>query len=137
MGLFSKPEPKPTVQEVKRSANRSAREIEREVRKLNNECTKLEQKIRQCAQRGDQRQAALLAKELIRCRKMRDRSMGMKAQVSATVHSVTTNAAMNSAVVAMGSAAKVMSDVSAMTDTSAIRQNMQDFAKLVPTPTCG
>lgn len=71
------------VNENKKNVRKSQRDLERELLALDREEKKVALEIKKLAKAGQVSSAKVLAKEIVRIRKQREKLLGMKAQLSA------------------------------------------------------
>ena len=73
-------------QRVLRSANR---ELDHDRHQLDRQEKQLESEIKKAAKRGDKKTAGVYAKQLVRLRQQKAKSLGLSAQITATGHQMT------------------------------------------------
>lgn len=83
------------VREQKRALNRSIRSLERESRKLEAEEAKLIMQIKKSAEKGQMKSINIMAKDLVRMRKHREKFASLKAQLRAISLNLTVKLNMN------------------------------------------
>lgn len=81
-----------TAKDVKRESRRAQRSMDREYRDMEREESKLQEDIKRCAAKGEHGSARRLAKELVRLRGAKERTIGMKSAVGAMASRATVRA---------------------------------------------
>lgn len=127
---FSSGTPFPDQQrENDRQLRRAGRDIERERRKLEMEEKKLEAEIKKAAAAGNKEGCALLAKQLIQCRKQKNRTFAANSKITSIGFqnkAMTSNIALTDAI---ASTSKTMGDMNKLTNPEGIAKNLRDFQR--------
>lgn len=123
--------PKPSVKDVmkgqKREFKKTERTLDRDIRGQEREEAKLEAQIKSYAKKGDTATAKLLAKQLVKMRQTKQRTMVGKSQISGLAMNAQSMAATHTMVGAMGTATKAMGTMNKAMDPGKMNQVMQGF----------
>jgi len=117
------------LREIKRTVNRSVRELDRERARLEVEEKKLVQDIRLAASKGETTSAKIMAKDLVRTRKHKEKFFEMRSQLKAInlrLQTVKSTQAMSDS---MKGVSKVLRRMNNQVDIPAMQHIVRDFIR--------
>jgi division protein CdvB (Snf7/Vps24/ESCRT-III family) len=136
MSLFSKlkdmvspPDPIEQMKEWKRAVGKEMRSIDREVRAIEREEKKQEKECKAMAKKGQRNAALIIAKNLVRSRKTRERMVAGKASMNSVQMQLQSNIAMTKAMGCMKRSTEVMQAMSAAVKMPEVRETMATMAR--------
>eukprot|EP00743_Colponemidia_sp_Colp-15_P002894 GILK01003133.1.p1 GENE.GILK01003133.1~~GILK01003133.1.p1 ORF type:complete len:216 (+),score=46.18 GILK01003133.1:64-711(+) len=133
MNLFgsSKPKvtPKEQVREWKHKLQGEQRALDRQIRSLDMEEKKVQTQIKQAAKKGEMSSCRVLAKELVRSRKAKERMFEAKARMNSVVMQMQTHLATMKVADHMHQSAMVMSSMSEALRLPELRQTVMALGK--------
>lgn len=127
--MFRKADPKAQVKSQQRVLRSANRELDHDRHQLDRQEKQLESEIKKAAKRGDKKTAGVYAKQLVRLRQQRAKSLGLSAQITATGHQMTTMQSQAKMAAAMGSTASAMAATNKQLKVEDIQRTMAGFEK--------
>jgi len=125
----SKPTPKELARDSDRALRKAGRDIDRESRELEREEKKLENEIKLMAKQNNKEGCAILAKQLLRIRKQKARTISAKGKVqSVGLHNKSMVANVKLAD-AMGQTAKTMQSINKIMKPEKVAADMKSFGE--------
>eukprot|EP00619_Florenciella_sp_RCC1007_P011160 CAMPEP_0205906176 /NCGR_PEP_ID=MMETSP1325-20131115/1791_1 /ASSEMBLY_ACC=CAM_ASM_000708 /TAXON_ID=236786 /ORGANISM="Florenciella sp., Strain RCC1007" /LENGTH=224 /DNA_ID=CAMNT_0053272169 /DNA_START=205 /DNA_END=879 /DNA_ORIENTATION=- len=125
------PTPRELGRSVKRTTQKSQRDIEREIAGLDRQEKQLVAEIKVAAKKNQEKTVRILAKQVVQLRNQREKMIGMKAHVGAVGMQASTMAATAGAVNAVGAASKAIGAVNAQMDAAGMSKAMMDFQRQI------
>jgi charged multivesicular body protein 2B len=127
--MFRKQEPKEAMKAQQRELRKTNRELERDRGGLERQERQLEAEIKKAAKRGDRQAAAVYAKQLVRMRQQKAKSMGLSSTITSTGHRMQVMQSQAKMAGVMGSTAKTMAAVNKQLKVEDIQKTMMNFEK--------
>lgn len=127
--MFRKPDPKEQMRVQQRALRKTNRELERDRSGLERQEKQLEAEIKKAAKRGDRQSAGVYAKQLVRLRQQKAKSMGLSSTITSTGHQMKAMESQAKMAHAMGSTAKVMGAMNKQMKVEDIQRTMMNFEK--------
>jgi charged multivesicular body protein 2B len=112
-----------------RELRKTNRELERDRGGLERQERQLEAEIKKAAKRGDRQAAAVYAKQLVRMRQQKAKSMGLSSTITSTGHRMQVMQSQAKMAGVMGSTAKTMAAVNKQLKVEDIQKTMMNFEK--------
>ncbi|KAJ3300258.1 hypothetical protein HK104_002820 [Borealophlyctis nickersoniae] len=129
MNIFSKPTPKEQMRQQQRALKGEVRSLQRDKTQLERQEKQLEMEIKKAAKANNISQAKLLAKQLIRLRKQKEKNMVVQSQISGIGFRTQTIQSQVALGKAMGGATKAMAGANKQMNLEQMQQQMQAFAE--------
>jgi charged multivesicular body protein 2B len=112
-----------------RELKKTNRELERDRGGLDRQEKQLEAEIKKAAKRGDKQAATIYAKQLVRMRQQKAKSLGLSSTITSTGHRMQVMQSQAKMAGAMGSTAKTMAAVNQQLKVEDIQKTMMNFEK--------
>ncbi|KAL0246861.1 hypothetical protein GEMRC1_008067 [Eukaryota sp. GEM-RC1] len=122
-------DPAEEAKEWRKKLRSEKRGIERQIRRIETEERRVQANIKQIAREGRGEQARILAKELVRSRKSRDRLWSARAQLNSVEMSITTNLGTAKMAQAMGQSSSILQSMSDLVKLPELSQTMMAMAR--------
>ncbi|KAL5457149.1 hypothetical protein EMCRGX_G034389 [Ephydatia muelleri] len=117
------------IRKQQRGLKEATRELDKDKRALERQEKQLEAEIKKAAKQGNKQLVTAYAKQLIKVRNQKVKSMGLSAQVTATGHQIQTMHTQAKMAGAMGSTAKTMAAVNKQVKVEDVARTMQTFER--------
>lgn len=127
--MFRKKDPKEMMRQQQRELRKTNRELERDRGGLERQERHIEAEIKKAAKRGDKQAASTYAKQLVRLRQQKAKSMGLSSTITSTGHRMQVMQSQAKMAGAMGSTAKTMSAMNQQLKVEDIQKTMMNFEK--------
>eukprot|EP00386_Alphamonas_edax_P009363 GDKI01030817.1.p1 GENE.GDKI01030817.1~~GDKI01030817.1.p1 ORF type:complete len:232 (-),score=78.13 GDKI01030817.1:605-1264(-) len=124
-----KGDPREQVREWTRKLRGEMRTIDRQIRSIENEEKKVETEIKAAAKRNDASSCKILAKEIVRSRKAKDRMHESKAQLNSVAMHLQHAAATMRVTDSIKSSTEVMQKMNALVKVQEISATVQELSK--------
>jgi len=121
--------PDELVKKWKRELNAQRRELDRGIRNITREETKIKREIRLAAKRGDMSNARILAKEIVRSNKAKERMSISKAQINSVTMHLQQNLATFKMAGCIKKSTEIMSLMNSMFRLPEMQKTMMTMAK--------
>ncbi|CEP15313.1 hypothetical protein [Parasitella parasitica] len=126
--FFGKTPPDELVKKWKQEIRAQQRQIDREIRSIDNEESKVKKSIKQIAKKGDVKNCRMLAKELVRSQKHKNRLYTSKAQMNSITMQLDHQLATIKLAGSIQKSAEVMKMVNQLARLPEISKNMQQMS---------
>ncbi|KAJ2776890.1 Vacuolar protein-sorting-associated protein 24 [Coemansia javaensis] len=129
-GLFAKkPTPEELVRSWKSGLNKQQRALDRQAASIRVEEKRVEQSIKQLAKKGQADECKLLAKELVRSRKQRERIATNKAQLNSITLELESQASMLKVAGTLQKSTRVMHAVNRLMSVPQLERTLMEMSK--------
>jgi charged multivesicular body protein 3 len=132
MGLFGKskaPDPKEQVNEWSKKIRKEGHQLERQINQIKREEAKVVRSIKECAKRGDNEAAKLLAKEVVQSRKAVTRIYTAKANLSSVEMQMRNQAAQIRLAGSLQKSTEVMKAMQQLVKLPELQKTMMEMSK--------
>ncbi|KAH7825321.1 Vacuolar protein sorting 24A (Vps24A) [Monocercomonoides exilis] len=125
----SKDDPKELIREWKRSIRRAKRETDKQIRDIENGEQKVKREIRDCLQRNDNVNAKVLAKEIVRSKKSRERLYTASSHLDSIESELQHQYAIYRTTKAIEGASGIIGHMNECFKLPSLRETMQDLSR--------
>ncbi|KAJ5074928.1 charged multivesicular body protein [Anaeramoeba ignava] len=131
MGLFGKKQlpPKEQVKVWRQELRKQQRQLQRQITHIDREELKIKNEAKAAAKRGDNVSAKILATEIVRSRKAKDRLYTAKTEINSLIMTMQTNVATQNIMGALRNSAKVMQYMNSLVRIPEISQTMMVLSR--------
>ncbi|XP_064404163.1 charged multivesicular body protein 2b-like [Halichondria panicea] len=127
--MFRKPDPKEQMRAQQRVLRKTTRDLERDRHSLERQEKALETEIKKAARRGDKQACGVYAKQLVRLRQQKTKSMSLSSTITSTGHQMKAMESQAKMAAAMGSTAKAMGAMNKQMKVEDIQSTMMNFER--------